>query len=47
VSINPIWINYALLAQFAALAIGWGWHGDIKQSIYWIGAFICTAGVTL
>jgi len=39
-------VNYALLAAFAALAIGWLIAGDRLQSIYWTGAFLCTAGVT-
>ncbi len=41
-----IWINYALLAQFAALALAWFYAGDRMQAVYWTGAFICTAGVT-
>jgi drug/metabolite transporter (DMT)-like permease len=43
---NPIVINYVLLAEFAALAIGWYWTGDRWQATYWTGALICTAGVT-
>lgn len=41
-----IWINYALLIQFAALSIAWLIGGDRPQAVYWCGAFICTAGVT-
>jgi drug/metabolite transporter (DMT)-like permease len=43
---SPIWINYALMIQFAGLAIGWFLAGDRMQSTYWAGALICTAGVT-
>jgi drug/metabolite transporter (DMT)-like permease len=41
-----IWINYALLAQFAVLSVGWFIAGDRMQALYWLGAFGCTAGVT-
>ncbi len=41
-----IWLNYALLAQFLALAVGYFFGGDRVQSVYWLGAFLCTAGVT-
>lgn len=41
-----IYINYALLLQFSMLALGWLYVGDKMQAIYWLGAFICTAGVT-
>lgn len=41
-----VWINYALLAQFAALAVGYLVAGDRAQAVYWIGALTCTAGVT-
>ncbi len=41
-----IYINYALLAQFATLSISWFYLGDRAQAVYWAGAFICTAGVT-
>ena len=44
--LNPVLINYALLLQFAALALWWFITGDRAQSVYWCGAFICTAGVT-
>lgn len=40
------WLNYALLAQFAALAVGWFIAGDKPQAVYWCGALACTAGVT-
>lgn len=40
------YLNYALLAQFAALAVGYLLAGDRMQAVYWIGAFTCTAGVT-
>jgi hypothetical protein len=43
---SPMLINYALLAQFAVLAISWLISGDRMQAIYWAGAFACTAGVT-
>lgn len=38
--------NYALLIQFAICSI---WHllgGNSTQAIYWLGAFLCTVGVT-
>lgn len=41
-----VYLNYALLVQFALLAGGWWYQGDKMQAIYWIGAFTCTAGVT-
>lgn len=41
-----IWINYALLAQFAVLSLCWLFSGDRMQAVYWAGAFVCTAGVT-
>ena len=41
-----IYLNYFLLFQFAILAIAWLISGDRIQSIYWAGAFLCTAGVT-
>ena len=41
-----IWVNYALLLQFAILSVGWLFAGDRMQAIYWLGAFACTAGVT-
>lgn len=44
--LNVTLLNYALLAQFAALAVGWYAAGDKLQSIYWLGALLCTAGVT-
>lgn len=43
---NPVLINYLLLAEFAVLAIAWGVTGNKMQSLYWMGAFLCTAGVT-
>lgn len=43
---NPLWLNYALLAQFAVLAIVWFINGEKMQALYWAGAFLCTAGVT-
>jgi hypothetical protein len=44
--INPIFLNYALLVQFAALTGAYLWAGDRMQAVYWGGAFACTAGVT-
>jgi drug/metabolite transporter (DMT)-like permease len=44
--VNPLWLNYALLAQFAVLAIAWYINGEKMQALYWAGAFLCTAGVT-
>jgi drug/metabolite transporter (DMT)-like permease len=41
-----VYLNYALLAQFAALSVGWLIAGDKMQAIYWLGALACTAGVT-
>lgn len=41
-----IFINYALLLQFLALSLGWLIVADRPQALYWLGAFICTAGVT-
>jgi len=41
-----IYLNYFLLLQFAILAIVWLYKRDHAQAIYWLGAFICTAGVT-
>jgi drug/metabolite transporter (DMT)-like permease len=41
-----VWINYALMAQFAVLATAWLIAGDRMQAVYWIGALVCTAGVT-
>ncbi len=43
---NVIYLNYALLAQFTALAVGWWLAGDRMQAMYWLGAIGCTAGVT-
>lgn len=41
-----IYLNYALLVQFTLLAGGWFLQGDKMQALYWVGAFICTSGVT-
>jgi hypothetical protein len=41
-----IWLNYALLLQFAVLSIGWLISGDKIQAFYWFGAFACNAAVT-
>lgn len=41
-----IWINYGLLVQFSVLCVGWFIAGDRLQSAYWLGAVLCTAGVT-
>ena len=43
---NPVWINYGLMAQFAILTVAWLLAGQKMQSIYWAGALACTAGVT-
>lgn len=40
------WLNYALMAQFTILAVGWSIAGDKMQAVYWVGALACTAGVT-
>lgn len=41
-----IYLNYALLAQFAVLSAAWFYQGDKMQGVYWLGAFACTSGVT-
>jgi hypothetical protein len=41
-----VWINYALMMQFATLAVMWFAAGDRMQAVYWLGALTCTAGVT-
>jgi drug/metabolite transporter (DMT)-like permease len=41
-----IYINYALLVQFFILSLAWYFSGDRVQGLYWLGAFLCTAGVT-
>jgi hypothetical protein len=43
---QAVWINYALMAQFASLSVAWWFSGDRMQCVYWFGAFACTAGVT-
>lgn len=41
-----IYLNYALLAQFAVLSVAWLCQGDKMQALYWLGALACTSGVT-
>lgn len=41
-----LYLNYFLIALFAAMAVGWLVAGDYKQAVYFAGAFLCTTGVT-
>lgn len=38
--------NYALLVQFTICAVIALMHKDIPKAVYWLGAILCTAGVT-
>lgn len=42
-----IWFNWALVIQFALLAVGWLFAGNKVQALYWLGALIINLAVTV
>lgn len=45
-NINPNLFNYALMAQFVCCLVFNLYNGNYTKCIYWLGALLCTAGVT-
>ena len=45
--LDPRFINYVLLALYAANTTRWAVHGSWGDATYWLGALIITLAVTL